>query len=41
MAQEHKRQARPHTCPECGTPVQEHRVTTILECEHCLARREE
>lgn len=28
-------------CPECGEPMEEQAESYMMECEHCLAKKEE
>lgn len=28
-------------CPECGQPVEEHTESQLMECDHCLSKKEE
>lgn len=28
-------------CPECGEPIEEHIESHLMECDRCLAKKEE
>ncbi|MYL21071.1 YhfH family protein [Halobacillus litoralis] len=28
-------------CPQCGSEVENHHYTYLLECDHCLSKKEE
>ncbi|GER68437.1 hypothetical protein BpJC7_21470 [Weizmannia acidilactici] len=28
-------------CPECGQPIEEQAESYMMECEHCLSKKEE